>query len=283
MCASLMPATKPFYLFRICLALSILPVSLIQAQDLASDSGFKETRELGRSTFNASCAGCHGLDGGGGDKAPNISGNSGVQHLSDAEVSSIISNGISGTGMPAFHNLNDRQVRATVDYIRSLGGKAEEQTIPGDATRGKEIFFGKAECSSCHTTSGQGGFLGPDLTTYAATASAQSIRDAIIKSPRVAPMGYRTAKLITAKGDPLEGLVRNEDNFSVQLQTKDGGFHLLPKNGLRSFEHVNDSLMPANYRERLNDSELKDLVSYLMATPPAGSHSTPRKKEEDEE
>ena len=279
-----MPATKFFCLFRICLALSILPVSLIQAQDLTSDSGFKETRELGRSTFNASCAGCHGLDGGGGDKAPNISANSGVQHLSDAEVSSIISNGISGTGMPAFHNLNNRQLRATVDYIRSLGGKAEEQqTISCDATRGKEIFFGKGKCSSCHTISGQGGFLGPDLTAYAATASAQSIRDAIIKSPRVAPMGYRQAKLITAKGDQLEGLIRNEDNFSVQLQTKDGGFHLLSKSGLRSFEHVNDSLMPANYGERLNDSELKDLVSYLMATAPAGSHPTPRKKEEEDE
>jgi cytochrome c oxidase cbb3-type subunit 3 len=279
-----MPAKrKSSYSLGFCLIFSTLLVSLMRAQDIASDPGSKETRELGRSTFNASCAGCHGLDGGGGDKAPNISGNSGVPHLSDAEVSSIISNGISGTGMPAFHNLNDRQLRATVDYIRSLGGKTEEHTIPGDATRGKEIFFGKGECSRCHTTSGQGGFMGPDLTNYAATSSAQSIRDAIVKSPRVAPMGYRSAKLITAKGDQLEGLVRNEDNFSVQLQTKDGIFHLLPKAGLRSFEHVNTSLMPANYGERLSDSELKDLVSYLMATAPAGIHSTSRKKEEEEE
>ncbi len=125
--------------------------------------------------------------------------------------------------------------------------------------------------------------MGPDLTNYAATASAQSIRDAIVKSPRVPPMGYRAAKVTTATGDQLEGLIRNEDNFSVQLQTKDGGFHLLPKTGLRGLEHLNYSVMPANYRERLNDNELKDLVSYLMATAPASDHPTPSKKEEDEE
>lgn len=281
---SSMPVTRKLVgLFGFFLFLSLLPVARLRAQDLSSDPGFKETRELGRSTFNASCAGCHGLDGGGGDKAPNISGNSGVQHLSDADVSNIISNGLPGTGMPAFRTLNDRQLRAIVDYLRSLGGKTEEQTVSGDATRGKAIFFGKGGCSNCHTTSGQGGFMGPDLTHYAATASAQSIREAIIKSPRRPPVGYRRAKLTTAKGDVLEGLIRNEDNFSVQLQTKDGSFHLLPKTALRSLEHVNDSVMPDNFRDRLSESELNDLVRYLIATAPAGEHPTPRKKEEDEE
>jgi cytochrome c oxidase cbb3-type subunit 3 len=279
-----MPATRNcFYSFALCFILSTLSPSLARAQDLSSDPGFKETRELGHSTFNSSCAGCHGLDGGGGDKAPNISGNSAVPHLPDAELSGIISNGISGTGMPAFRTFSERQVRAVVDYVRSLGGKAEEHTIPGNATKGREIFFTKGECSSCHMVSGKGGFMGPDLTNYAATASAQSIREAIVKTARVPPMGYRTGRFITSKGDQFEGLIRNEDNFSVQLQAKDGSFHLVPKKGLRSFEPLNKSLMPTDYRVRLSDSELKDLVSYLMASAPAGEHATPRKKEEDEE
>ena len=36
----------------------------------------------------------------------------------------------------------------------------------GDASRGKEVF--KKECAKCHTHSGEGGKVGPDLTGMAA-------------------------------------------------------------------------------------------------------------------
>ena len=75
------------------------------------------------------------------------------------------------------------------------------------------------------------------------------------------------AQIITLQGDRLEGLIRNEDNFSIQLQTKDGSFHLLRKIDVQSCENRDGSLMPANYGERLSPSELDDLVSYLLKTP----------------
>ena len=144
MCASLMPATKPFYLFRICLALSISPVSLIQAQDLASDSGFKETRELGRSTFNSSCAGCHGLDGGGGDKAAKHLGKfRSAASLRRSSCRASFQTVYPGPECRPFTiSMTGKFGPRSTTYVR-CGGKAEEQTIPGDATRGKEIFFGK--------------------------------------------------------------------------------------------------------------------------------------------
>ena len=206
-----------------------------------------------------------------------------MQHLSDAQVSSTISDGIPGTGMPAFHAFKERQVRAVVDYLRSLQGKIEERTLPGDAKRGKEVFFGKGDCSSCHTISGKGGFLGPDLTGYGATGSAKAIREEIVKSPRIPSRGYRTAMLTTSAGDQFEGLIRNEDNFSLQLLTKDGSFHLLKKAELQNFEHLNSSLMPDNYRELLSNGELSDLVSYLMVTPPSRTTLPSRKNEDDAE
>jgi putative heme-binding domain-containing protein len=264
--------------------LSLLSISILQArQNPSSDHASKANPTAGRSTFNSSCAGCHGLDGTGSDKAVNISGSDRVRHLSDAQLSSIISNGVPGTGMPGFHNLSARQVRAVVEYLRSLQGKAEGRTLPGDPNRGKEIFFGKSDCSTCHTISGQGGFLGPDLTEHGATSSADAIRDEIVKAPRVPPIGYRTAVLTTESGERLEGLVRNEDNFSVQLQTKDGSFRFFKKNDLRSFERQDGSLMPADYRSRLSDAELNDLTSYLMTTPSPNKPPPPRKKVDDDE
>ena len=90
--------------------------------------------------------------------------------------------------------------------------------------------------------------------------------------------------LITSNGDRLEGMIRNEDNFSVQFQTKDGSFRSFQKSELRNLDRLETSLMPTNYGERLSPGELDDLVSYLVtAAPDASQAVTPRKKEDDTE
>ena len=113
--------------------------------------------------------------------------------------------------------------------------------------------------------SGEGGFLGPDLSGYGATASADGIRDEIIRPKRIPPLGYQPAVLVPFEGNRLEGVIRNEDNFSVQFQTKDGGFHFFQKSELRGLDRVEAPLMPTNYGEQLNRQELDDLVGYLQS------------------
>jgi len=252
------------------------------AQQKPGNRDLKATPVLGQSTFNSACSGCHGLDGRGSDKAVDISGSAKVRHLSDGQLASIISNGIPGTGMPGFHTLSAPQIRAIVSYVRSLQGKVESRKLPGDAIRGKEIFFGKGDCSSCHAISGQGGFLGPDLSSYASTASAKTIHDELVKPQRTPQTGYTPAVLTTTQGERLEGLIRNEDNFSLQLQTNDGNFHFFSKSELSTVDRRETSLMPTNYRESLSPGELDDLVSYLMTASPEASKPAPRKKEEDD-
>jgi len=264
-----------FAITAFCLA--ALCTSSSEGQRPIKGHASKTSAGSGRSTFNSSCAACHGLDGHGGDKAPNIATSARVQHFSDAELSGIISNGVPGTGMPAFHTLSATQVHDLVGYLRSLQGKVEAGTVSGNAQHGKEIFFGKGNCSDCHTISGQGGFLGPDLTNHAATSSAAAIREEIVKAPRVAATGYRSAVLVTAGGERLEGLVRNEDNFSLQLQTKDGSFHFFKKALLQKIEYVDGSLMPSDYGQRLSNADLNDLTSYLMTTSDPSKVTTHRK------
>jgi len=254
---------------------------------LAQAKGSKLSRDnsaTGRSTYNTSCAGCHGLDGHGSDKAVNIASGSEVRHLSETQLSNIIANGIPGTGMPAFRTLPPKQIGEVARYLRSLQGKGQVQTVSGDAQRGKEIFFGKGECSSCHTISGQGGFLAPDLSTYASSSSAQAIHDEIVLVQRNPAPGYRAGVLTTNDGEQFEGLIRNEDNFSVQLQTKDGSFHFFQRSALRKFERLETSLMPTNYGERLTPQEIDALVSFVINACPDAIKSRPshRKEYEDE-
>jgi len=253
---------KHVLLIAIAVLLLTATIGISSAQQDWEDD-FKTNPPPGKAAFNSTCAGCHGLDGRGSEKAPNIISNTKVQRLSDAQFGNIISNGVPGTGMPAFHSLTSAQVRLLVRYLRTLQGKSDAVAIRGDSTRGRNIFFGKGGCSSCHTVLGEGGFLGPDLTEYGAAVQAKAMREGIINPNRIVPVGYRLAVVRTHDGSRVEGVVRSEDNFSVQLQSRDGGFHFLQKSELQNLEYLNQPLMPTDYGQRLSGGELDDLVSYL--------------------
>jgi putative heme-binding domain-containing protein len=231
----------------------------------AWEDDFKPGSVPGKRIFAASCAGCHGLDGRGGEQAPNIAGSARVLGLANAEIKAIVTNGIPGTGMPAFRSLAPAQVRAVVDYLRVLQGREKSQQVAGDAKNGKTVFFGNGECSSCHMVQGEGGFLGPDLSGYGSNRPAKEILKAILDPAANTEWRHKAATVVTKDGQTVNGLSRNEDNFSLQLQTADGTFHFFSKSDLQSLEYQDHPTMPTNYTERLSRSELDDLVNYLLS------------------
>jgi putative heme-binding domain-containing protein len=90
-------------------------------------------------------------------------------------------------------------------------------------------------------------------------------------------------RLVTATlrdGEKFQGRVRDEDNFSVQLQTLDGTFHFLAKSEIDKMEADSQSLMPSNYGSRLGPQELNDLISYLMSVAGTSGSTSPAKVDE---
>jgi hypothetical protein len=69
---------------------------------------------------------------------------------------------------------------------------------------------------------------------------------------------------VFSNGAELTGAVRNEDNFSIQLQTSDGTFHLLSKPEVRSLTYLGASGMPRDYGSTLTPAELNDVISFLL-------------------
>jgi len=67
-----------------------------------------------------------------------------------------------------------------------------------------------------------------------------------------------------ANGSSQEGVVRNEDNFSLQLQSMDGTFHLVQKGEISAVKPAEQPLTHADYGKSLTPGQLDDLVSYLM-------------------
>jgi putative heme-binding domain-containing protein len=88
------------------------------------------------------------------------------------------------------------------------------------------------------------------------------------------PSGYRSASLTTQQGEKLDGVIRNEDNFSIQFLTKDGTFHFFQKSDLQKVEHLGHSLMPSDYGDRLSSDQLNDLVSYIIKSTSSPSTTT---------
>jgi cytochrome c oxidase cbb3-type subunit 3 len=221
-------------------------------------------QEAGRGVYEPNCASCHGLDGRGGERGPDISTRAQVVQLSDAETLEVFRTGKPASGMPPFEFLGNEKLKALLAYLRSLQGRDATMTLPGDALRGKTLFFGRARCSECHMVQGQGGFLGRDLTHYGATAAPRAIRDAIAGSEKIASRGNRITEVTVRDGGKLSGISRNEDNFSIQLQALDGTFHFASKREVTAIKTLPDPIMPANYGSTLTTMELDDLVNYLV-------------------
>jgi len=236
----------------------------------------------GQQVFESRCAGCHGLDGRGGERAPDIATSEKTQRRSDDELSRIIAGGVPGTGMPAFSSLGSN-LKNVVAYLRQLQGKDDSAKFPGDVKKGRELFYGKPRCSECHAVAGSGGFIASELSRFGANRSVDQILQAIVKPTNTNRLGGKMIVKMRG-GKEYFGVVRNEDNFSLQLQALDGAFLLFQKSELAGFSRQPDSLMPADYAATLNRDELNDLVSFLMSTARGvKTDAAKSKKSEDDE
>ena len=246
------------------LGLSILLVGIGAQGQHRDASPTAPATAVGRKVYSSNCSACHGLDGRGSERAPDIATKRDVQQLSDATLFGILDKGISGTGMPAFRSLGKSQIEAAIQYLRELQGMRGGTLLAGDPPKGETLFFGNAQCSQCHMIRGRGGFLGSDLSDYASARRVDDIRNAITQPGAKENRANQVVIVTTREGGILKGVVRNEDNFSLQIQTLDGAFHSLQKSDLQSTGRSGDSLMPSDYGSRLTRSELDDLAAFLV-------------------
>src|SRR5262249_17244360 len=157
--------------------------------------------------------------------------------------------------------------------------------LPGDPVHGKSLFYGDAICGTCHMMNGKGGRLGPDLTAAGSARSIEYLTESIRNPSRRLAQGiseamkefsqeYETANVVTANGTKLQGVVLNEDSFTVQIMDAREQIHLLDKDKLKSYEKTRESLMPPYDTKILSDKDLQDLLAYMLSVSAqaAGDH-----------
>jgi PQQ-dependent dehydrogenase (methanol/ethanol family) len=236
----------------------------------------------GKKIFAQSCAGCHGADTYGTDRAPGLSGNRRVRARTVEQLRNLVAHGVPASGMPAF-NFPPAQLDAIALFVHSLNAAASETPVPGNPETGKQIFFGSSEkCASCHMVNGRGSDTGPDLSTVGREMTVEEIEAVLLQPEAHITPGYELVTVSLKNGSKVEGFARGETNFDLQLQDSKGQLRLLHSDEIESVRKREGSLMPA---WKGGPDQLQDLTAYLCsltgvtateANTAAGVSSTPR-------
>lgn len=232
----------------------------------------------GKALYDQYCTACHGANGGAGDRAPAIvpGATSMRGQRSDTQLMAIVKNGIPGSAMPAWGGrLSDGDVAALGAYFRALRGTALDNPLPGDVARGEAVFWGKGGCGSCHAIAGRGSVIGPDLGNIAAERKSTAIIDALTKIehrvygdggvhlPSPPPMDYESVQVVTKAGKTIDGVMRNQDAWSVHFIGLDSKYYSFDRAELKNVTIKSGGIMPTDYDKRLSPEEFKDLLAFL--------------------
>jgi putative heme-binding domain-containing protein len=187
--------------------------------------------------------------------------------------------------------LSLEDIQAVIAYLQTLGGEfnatgirlpaglvATAETaeagepwkpyMEGDPETGREVFFkpgGAPPCSTCHIVKGEGGILGPDLSTIGGMQTPQYIVESILNPSAVIVAGYGQTSIEMNDGRTVVGFVKERAKSETILEDFSGQRVTIRKEEVKKESPVPVSLMPPVYGDLLTVRQLHDLLVYLMS------------------
>lgn len=216
--------------------------------------------KAGMGIFRARCADCHGVDAR-GVRGPDIS-RVWAEGRTDGGLYQTLRTGVPNTEMPSVGaRTSDVEVWQILAYLRTLAAPAPADPPRGNAENGERVF--RANCASCHRVNGRGGRLGPDLSRVGAARARDAIVARIVGAAEGSRPGYEPVTVTPADGQPIHGVKKNEDLFSVQIMDSRERIQGYEKDKMKTVEDDKKSAMPVFGPDRLSQSDLDDVVRYL--------------------
>ena len=141
-----------------------------------------------------------------------------------------------------------------------------------DRTHGRQVFA--RTCATCHTLFGEGGKIGPDLTG-AQRANPDYVLSKVLDPSAAVSRDYQVTVIMTAGGRTLNGIIKEEDEKTVTLQTQNEVVRV-PKADIEERQRSPLSMMPEGQLTQMSDADVRDLTAYLagpgqvpLPSPPA--------------
>jgi cytochrome c oxidase cbb3-type subunit III len=125
--------------------------------------------------------------------------------------------------------------------------------------------FRTVGCIGCHQMALEGGRVGPPLTDIGSRRGAAYLRAVLLDPAASLPEDFLQVQAVTADGKRITGIRLNEDTWSIQLRDLSGHLFSFWKEDLASLEKQPGRSPMPSYRGQLSDTELDDLVAYLVS------------------
>ena len=141
--------------------------------------------------------------------------------------------------------------------------------VPGkrDFKNGRQMF-GAGSCYACHRIAGEGGAVGPDLTSVGGKFGAYDLLESIVDPGKEISDQYGSSVFSLTDGTQLNGRIMNMRNNEYWVNTdmmKPSTVTKVKAENLTSIEPSSISMMPPGLINTMDKEDILDLMAYLIA------------------
>lgn len=152
------------------------------------------------------------------------------------------------------------EARAEITRIATLLRSGE-----GVPKLGKPLYMNS--CGKCHQLFGEGGKVGPDLTSYNRDDLDRMLLNVVNPSAEIRE-GFGTVTVVTSDGRVLSGILAEQDSQVVVLRTTETAELPIPRSDIEEITASPQSIMPEGLLKQYNEEQLRHLFGYLRMTQP---------------
>ncbi|WP_166823029.1 PVC-type heme-binding CxxCH protein [Thalassoroseus pseudoceratinae] len=161
---------------------------------------------------------------------------------------------------PSLKGASDAQMQARIAELAAI---LENQG--GDPSAGKKLYA--TSCGKCHILFGEGGRIGPALTTYNRDDTLRILLNVVNPSAEIRE-GFESYLVLTDDGRTASGFLFDQDNRVVVLRGVDGQSVTIERDQIIEMIKQPKSLMPEGLLKSLSKDEIRNLFAYLRSAQP---------------
>lgn len=167
----------------------------------------------------------------------------------------------------------DNSIKTSASKFMKLPATAGSQPLApitelvgrkGNIQNGMVVFAKQGTCANCHKVSGQGKEVGPDLTEIGSKLSRQAMYESILNPSLAVSHNYETYLIETIDGLSFSGVMTSETDDKITIRTAEAVTKEIIKEDIEGMKKSKKSLMPNDLQKNFSESDLVDLVEYLM-------------------